>query len=148
MIRSARIPAVLDRVCDGDVIQQALLVTADGELLGCSTSAASHQNKTMSASFGTLVADIAVDYQRLGEEYATALPEQQRSSSSSSSSSHLQCLLIEMDLGLVAVTACRGVDCFVLAVASPGAPLGLVKARLQVLAVHVQESLSTLTETT
>jgi len=137
MIRSARIPAVLDRICEkDDVISQSLLVTADGELLGCSSNA----QKNISPSFGTLVADIAVDYVRLGEEYAAADHQQ------NIGGSHMQCLLIEMDLGLVAITACRGIDCFVIAVAKPDAPLGLVKARLQAIADHVQESLSTLTE--
>ena len=139
MIRSSRIPAVLDRICGtNSIISQALLVTADGELLGCSSNA----QKSICYSFGTLVADIAADYIRLGEEYATA--DQQRKNSGS----HMQCLLIEMDLGVVAITDCRIIDCFVIAVAKPDAPLGLVKARLQAIALHLQESLSTLTEMT
>jgi len=157
MIRSARIPALLDRICDknkGDddsaMIRQALLVTADGELLGCSNPPSGNSNSSnspipiSSSSFGTLIADIAVDYQRLGEEYATATADDAASRTSnhkSSSASHLQCLLLEMDRGLVAVTACTEMDCFVVAVASPEAPRGLVKARLQALAVHVQEAL-------
>lgn len=136
MLRSARIPDVLDRICDGNMILQSLLVTADGELLGCSSSS----NVKTSANFGTLVGDIATDYQRLGEEYA-AVDEQNKNPS------HLQCLLLEMDLGIVAVTACSGIDCFVVAVASRETPPGLVKARLQALSVHVQEALQTLTET-
>jgi hypothetical protein len=51
-----------------------------------------------------------------------------------------------MDLGLVGITSCSG--CFVIAVAKPDTPPGLMKARLQTLAVHVQESLSALTEPT
>ena len=165
MIRSARIPALLDRICDKNnkdddgnaMIRQALLVTADGELLGCSnpdppapggnnnSNNSSSPIPISSSSFGTLIADIAVDYQRLGEEYATATAADDAASSSQrsnkSSASHLQCLLLEMDRGLVAVTACTEMDCFVVAVASPEAPRGLVKARLQALAVHVQEAL-------
>ena len=140
MIRSSRIPAALDRICgSGDILTHALLVTADGELLGCS----SDSPKNTSSSFGTLVADIAADYVRLGEEYATADPQRK-----DGGGSHMQCLLIEMDLGLVAVADCQGIDCFVIAVAKPDAPLGLVKARLQAMALHFQESLSTVTEAT
>jgi hypothetical protein len=73
MIRSCRIPPILNRICNGDgVLSAAMLVTADGELLGstCSTfvSPATGEKESME-SLGTLIADIAVDYQRLGEEY-------------------------------------------------------------------------------
>jgi hypothetical protein len=135
MIRSTRIPYVLNRICD-DTIVSALLVTVDGELLGASTKTIQKNPE----SFGTLVADIALDYHRLGEEFAAADGVVHRSKS------FMQCLLIEMDLGLVGVAACSGIDCFVVAVAKADAPPGLVKARLQTLAIHVQESLSTLTE--
>jgi hypothetical protein len=118
------------------------------------------------------VADIAMDYQRLGEQEFAAVeavtaasdaPELQQqnrpslttSASSSSVSnnsnnnikrSYMQCLLIEFDFGLVGVASCLGIDCLVIAVAKPDAPPGLIKARLQALAVHVQEAFSTLTE--
>lgn len=156
MIRSCRIPPILNRVCD-DVIHSAFLVTADGELLGSSTKKstlalfppnATEGSPTSSSStvavenLGTLIADIAVDYQRLGEEYL-GLDGQQRSNKSS-----LQCLLMELELGLVAVSSCGGFDCLVIAIASPTAPLGLLKARLQTLALYVQEALSPLAENT
>lgn len=138
MIRSTRIPYVLNRILD-DTIESALLVTMDGELLGAS-------NKTMQKnpeSFGTLLADIALDYHRLGEEFAAAAAADD---SHDRSKSFMQCLLIEMDMGVIGVAVCAGIDCFVIAVAKPNAPLGLLKSRLECLARHVQESFSTLTE--
>jgi predicted regulator of Ras-like GTPase activity (Roadblock/LC7/MglB family) len=128
MIRSRRIPQVLDRICDDKLILSALLVTADGELLGTSTNRQALQPDP--ESFGTLVADMAVDYIRLGEDYGNG------------SKSPLHCLLMEHEQGTVGVAQCG--DCFVMAVAAPDAPLGLIKARLEAVAVHVQEGLSTL----
>jgi hypothetical protein len=137
MIRACRIPPVLNRICD-DKIPAALLVTMDGELLGASDRFPHHKDPE---SFGTLVAEIAADYHNCGVEYVAV-----DNGGVHRSKSHLQCLLIEMDGGMIGVSACLGIDCFVLCVAKPHAPPGLVKARLQSLAVHVQESLSTLTE--
>jgi len=137
MIRSCRIPPVLNRVCD-DKIRSAFLVTADGELLGMSNKNAPLSDPD---SFATLVADIAVGYCNLGEEFA-AVDAVHRTRS------HLQCLLLELDLGLVGVSSCVGSDCFVVAVAAPDALPGLLKARLQALAVHVQESFSTVADGT
>jgi hypothetical protein len=160
MIRSTCIPSVLNRICDGKTIVSALLVTADGELLGASTNTNNSPKNAITTalqlknpeSFGTLLADIAMDYHRLGEEYAsnprnndvtyTAL-----STIANSSNSHMQCLLLEMDLGLVGIASC-GYGCLVMVVCEPAAPMGLVKAQLQTLAAHVQESLSTTTTTT
>ena len=137
MIRASSIPTVLNRICD-DKIHSVLLVTTDGELMGASTV-----NTKMildTEAVGALLADVGVDYARLGEEFAGVDATQQRSRS------HLQCLLVELELGLVGLTACIGIDCMVIAIAKPDAPLGLVKAKLQALAAHVQESFSTLTE--
>ena len=71
MIRSCRIPSVLQRICTDNVIQTALLVTLDGELLGSTaTTFLSPDGTTKESieSLGTLIADIAVDYSKLGEE--------------------------------------------------------------------------------
>lgn len=184
MIRSCRIPSVLRRICTDNVIQTALLVTTDGELLGSTaTTFLSPDGTTKESieSLGTLIADIAVDYSRLGEEYANLDPvpltpvnapnaaaqqasgastggasaatassssgvsvQSSSSSSPSNKKSHLQCLLLELELGLVAVSTCVGVDCMVIAIAAPSAPLGSVKARLQAITAHVQEALSPL----
>ena len=201
MIRSCRIPSVLRRICTDNVIQTALLVTTDGELLGSTaTTFLSPDGTTKESieSLGTLIADIAVDYGKLGEEYAnldppntnaiaiagntnanaktnnnnsnpsggasvvstnsgtsTQSPLGQQSQSQSQQSqhppstkkSHLQCLLLELEMGLVAVSACVGVDCMVIAIAAPSAPLGSVKAKLQAMTAHVQEALSPLAMT-
>ena len=134
MIRSGRIPPVLNRICD-EQIPTAMLVTTDGELLGTSNL---YPNKAINAeSLGTLLADIAVDYKRLGEEYAAAAEKR---------SSHLDGLLISFQGGLCGAASCEP-DCFVLAVAKPDTPPGLLKARLRSLADHVQESMSLLMET-
>ena len=199
MIRSCRIPSVLSRICTDNVIQTALLVTTDGELLGSTaTTFLSPDGTTKESieSLGTLIADIAVDYSRLGEEYANLDPggivppnnnnavvpaatptvggasvsssannsissssvpkgqqqiqqqqQQQQQQPIPGKSSHMQCLLLELELGLVAVSACVGVDCMVIAIASPSAPLGTVRARLQAITAHVQEALSPLAMT-
>ena len=182
MIRSARIPSVLRRICTDDVIRTALLVTTDGELLGSTATTFVGPDGTTTESIeslGTLIADIAVDYGKLGEEYASLDPPAPPSSSASPSSSvpgasaaagassppsttsnnnnsnpstsststsksHLRCLLLELELGLVAVAACESVDCMVIALAAPNAPLGTVRARLQAIAAHVQEALGPL----
>jgi len=208
MIRSCRIPSVLQRICTDNVIQTALLVTTDGELLGSTaTTFVSPDGTTKKSieSLGTLIADIAVDYSRLGEEYAnldpvppaaismqqqqqqqqqqpgsgtstggastatagsassaasvpsasvpggvsssntaTAANNNNNNNASSNKKRHLQCLLLELELGLVAVSTCVGVDCMVIAIAAPSAPLGSVRARLQAITAHVQEALSPL----
>jgi len=152
------------------------LVTTDGELLGSTATTFMSPDGTTKESIeslGTLIADIAVDYGKLGEEYANLDPSSPPASVSVSSSvvsatspgsasaaaqppqavvssrknSHLQCLLLELELGLVAVSTCVGVDCMVIAIAAPSAPLGTVKARLQAITSHVQEALSPLAMT-
>mmetsp|Transcript_10529 Transcript_10529/g.21659 ORF Transcript_10529/g.21659 Transcript_10529/m.21659 type:complete len:146 (-) Transcript_10529:209-646(-) len=144
MIRSCRIPAVLNRVCD-ESVPSALLVTFEGEILGESTAFPHHKD---ASSFGTLVADIASDYQRAGEDYASIDGNQNiNPGQEPQSKSHMQCLIIEMDSGCIGVSACAGVDCFVIAVAKPQTPMGLLKGRLLSLASFVQESMSTLAET-
>lgn len=199
MIRSCRIPGLLKRICTDDVIQTAIICTTDGELLGSTATSfvglADPHNPNAPPkmesieSFGTLIADIAVDYQRLGDEYAAlddnndynanqhvdhiAAAGATRTSSVTSSSNDsvvagggggggnggegpsssrhrntLQCLLLELEFGLVAVSACAGgVDCLVIGISAPNAPLGSVKARLQAMAEYVQEALSPLSDT-
>jgi len=89
-----------------------------------------------SESLGTLLADVGVDYMRLGEEIAA----------SQNRKSHLQSLLIEFEDGIICVAACSGLDCLVFALAETSVAPGLLKARLKALASHVQESFSTLSE--
>lgn len=78
----------------------------------------------------------------MGEEYAALVVSEQ---SVATTTSHLQCLFLELELGLIAVSMCVGIDCMVIAIASPNAPLGMVKARLQAITDYVQEALSPLT---
>ena len=137
MIRSCRIPPILSRILDQNVVGDnnrngddccllaAMLVSADGELLGSSTSATGSGNGNNSTStttfispttgdkeslsnLGTLIADIAVDYQRLGEEYAqienttttnTNTGESSSGGANKKSSSHLQTLVRTIYLG-------------------------------------------------
>lgn len=152
MIRSARIPNILNRIASDNVIQTAVLVTGDGELLGATSntfvSPADGSTRDSMESLGTLIADIAVDYQRLGEEYAHLDPSSSSSSGAVSprKTSHLQCLFFELDHGLVAVSSCVGVDCLVIGIAAPNAPMGMIQARLQAITEHVQEALAPLTE--
>ena len=131
MIRACRIPPVLNRVCD-ESIPSALLVTFNGEIIGESTKFPHHKDP---AFFGTLVADIALDYQRAGEDYASI-------EASKIQKSHLQSVLIEMEGGTVGISACSKVDIFAIAVARPDTPPGLLKARLEQLTLFVEESLS------
>jgi len=164
MIRSARIPSILSRITTDNVIQTAILVTGDGELLGATSptpfgvshtttttgDAGGGMTKESMESWGTLIADIAIDYRRLGEEYVHLEQQQQDSTTTTSGGhkrSHLKCLLLELDHGLVAVSACAEVDCLVIGIAAPNAPMGMVKARLEAMAEHVQEALAPLTET-
>lgn len=88
MIRSTKIPSVLNRICDNG-IYMALMVTSDGELLGVSnrytppsSSSSTHESTDVAdipslvkelpdpESLSTLIADIAMDYYRLGFEFA------------------------------------------------------------------------------
>eukprot|EP00539_Tryblionella_compressa_P020836 CAMPEP_0178865040 /NCGR_PEP_ID=MMETSP0747-20121128/4209_1 /TAXON_ID=913974 /ORGANISM="Nitzschia punctata, Strain CCMP561" /LENGTH=132 /DNA_ID=CAMNT_0020531823 /DNA_START=110 /DNA_END=506 /DNA_ORIENTATION=+ len=123
----------------------------DGELLGSTASTfigPDGTTKESVESLGTLIADIAVDYSRMGEEYAALdLVPGEQSLDTAPKKSHLQCLFLELELGLVAVSTCVGVDCMVIAICSPGAPLGNVKAVLQATTEYVQEALSPLSET-
>ena len=130
MIRSCHIPPLLSRIC-GDGIQAALLVTTDGELLGTSYPFPEDDLGNL-CEVGSLVTEIAADYQRLGHEL---------------DSPHLDFLTLELELGTVAVSS-SGSDCFVIAIANPKTPHGMIKARLQALASHVQEALTPLTDPT
>lgn len=144
MIRSARIPGILRRITSDNVIQAAVLVTGDGEILGASSPTFVGPDGTRESmeNMGTLIADIAVDYQRLGDEYMHV-----KEGSAAPKKSHLRCLLLELDQGLVAVSACAEVDCLVIGIAAPDAPMGMIKARLEAITEHVQEALAPLTET-
>ena len=160
MIRSTNIPIILNRICDDTNILSALLVTSDGELLGHSNRSSSASSTTLNRnhpplpllptpeSLGTLIADIALDYHRLGEEFSTL---KNHTESPPHSSSKMECLYIEMELGIVGISSCNSsssssnntgdVGCFVIVIAALDAPLGYIQMRLQTVTTHIQESL-------
>ena len=110
MIRSCRIPSILKRICTDNVIQTALLVTSDGELLGSTATtfiSPDGTSKESIESLGTLIADIAVDYSRLGEEYANLdiSGGDPTPISTPKKKSHLKCLLLELVRGLFLVVS-------------------------------------------
>ena len=155
MIRSTNIPIILNRICDDtNYILSALLVTADGELLGSSSRATSTSPSLPTPeSLGTLVADIAWDYHRLGEECSLLHHNNSTESQSQPLPSKMECLFIEMDLGIVGISPCittssdtnntgdNNIGCFVIVIATYDAPLGFIQMRLQSVTTHVQESL-------
>ena len=118
-------------------------------------------------SLGTLLADIAWDYQRLGEEFATLNNDTITTTALSSSSSvgvqaqpqpitttsKMECIFLEMEYGIVGISPCNNnsgnsnnynsnnIGCFVMVIATSEAPLGLIRMRLQTVTQHIQESL-------
>jgi hypothetical protein len=149
MLRSKAIPEILDRICDNNnnnpassssssYIDAALFVNSDGELLGTNTAYDEPEE------LATLLADIALDYQYLGDEYVNAMlseddpyndPYDHDADGGADDgdvvdhpggggddgplplSSQLKFVLIEMDAGLVGIAACPGIECFVIAIA-------------------------------
>lgn len=140
MIRSTRIPSILNKVCD-ETIESCLLITAEGELLGVShhTPSDSTASTTLPhhpSDLTSLLADIASQYQQLGEDYYSSQQQPHNS---------MNCLILELEERVVGIAACAGIDCLVVGLGPSDAPLGLLRARLQALATYVQESLSSLT---
>ncbi len=115
MIRSSRIPPLLDKICT-DGIKLSLLISKDGELLGSSTSQKQQpqtpptsKNKTTSESgdeniasisspswgsmnpsdIGALIAEVVEDYKRLGCELTLLDPSFAQSSSVGSRTDNL-----------------------------------------------------------
>jgi hypothetical protein len=72
MIRLARIPPILNRNFTDQVTQTAILVTANDGRLGSTsmTFVRLDGSRELVENSGTLIADIAADYQRLRDEYA------------------------------------------------------------------------------
>lgn len=138
MLRSQAIPEVLDRICD-EWVDAAIVLNSDGELLGSS----SHYDEP--EELCTLLADVALDYQHVGEEYSGVAGEEE--------SNQLKYLLIEIEVGLVGIAPCPGIECFVIAISkssetksASSTPRGLVTARLAELATYFQEALVPLIE--
>jgi hypothetical protein len=138
--------------CCGDAEQNSSDVGDTGTAESSNAATFAHDCAVLLSSPLDVLVNNRVDYSRMGEEYAALDMNQPGDSvtmplgsSSSNSRSHLQCLLLELELGLVGVSMCVGIDCMVIAIASPSAPLGMVKARLQAITEYVQEALSPLT---
>jgi hypothetical protein len=169
MIRSGHIPLVLNRIIwdTNDPLQPqqppsqivaALLVTYDGELLGTSTSttgttgSAALQAKDPE-SLGTLLADIAMEYHRLGQDFQRGKQHHHNhktsnntssTSTTSGNNSKMDCVLLQFEGGIAAAVPCPTMECLVVAIAQSTTPLGVLRAKLHALAHHIQESMSLL----
>ena len=126
MIRSSQIPSLLHRIC-GNGIVAAMVVTADGELLGSSYRKHSEQI----ADRATLITDVILDYIRLGTELHQF---------------KLQYVEMEMSHGTIGV-ASAGPEFFIIALAEDTVASGLLKSRVLACAAHVQDSFMPITDT-
>jgi predicted regulator of Ras-like GTPase activity (Roadblock/LC7/MglB family) len=120
MLRSSQIPPMLHRI-SGNGVFAAMVVTADGELLGTSYQ----NNSELNSNRSTLITDMISDYMRLGMDLY------QRK---------LRYIEIEMSEGVIGV-ASAGPQCFVMALADKTTLSGLLKSRVLACASHVQDSL-------
>ncbi len=160
MIRSRRIAPFLSRICEGGIIM-SLLVTSDGELLG-SHVVEENPIALEPSDVGALVTEVAADYQRLGTELQRldnkaagvvgTISQNNKSSNENTTNSNknlvnnnkglLPCLLVEMDEGYWVGIAGASSDTYVVAIAEPSVPQGLIKERLLAVSRHVKESFS------
>jgi len=164
MLRSRHIPPVLSRVT-GDGIHTALLLTADGDLLGAYTTKSSPPdlsdeaqvtkeagNDLDVASISALVAEVTGDYKRAGHELSFLRGPQR---TSQPTAYPLKCLLLEMEFGMLGIASTAAftstpsrADCYVAAIADSSlhdCP-GLLKARISACAGHIGEALLQLAE--
>ena len=164
MIRSRRIAPFLSRICEGGIVM-SLLVTSDGELLG-SHVVEENPIALEPSDVGALVTEVAADYQRLGTELqrldnkaagvVSTLAQTNKSSNDTTTTTNnnnnnknssnykglLPCLLIEMNEGYWVGIAGASSDTYVVAIAEPSVPQGLIKERLLAVSRHVKESFS------
>ena len=110
---------MLHRISGNDILA-AMVVSADGELLGTSYRKKSELN----ADRATLITDMILDYIRLGTELHQF---------------KLKYVEMEMSQGTIGV-ASAGPDCFVIALAEQGVAPGSLKSRVLACAAHVQDS--------
>lgn len=110
----------------GNGILAAMVVSADGELLGTSY----RKNSELNADRATLITDMVLDYIRLGTELHQF---------------KLKYVEMEMSQGTIGV-ASAGPDCFVVALAEQTVAPGLLKSRVLACAAHVQDSFMPVTE--
>ena len=139
----------------------SLLVTSDGELLG-SHVVEENPIALEPSDVGALVTEVAADYQRLGTELQRldnkaagvvgTISQNNKSSNENTTNSNknlvnnnkglLPCLLVEMDEGYWVGIAGASSDTYVVAIAEPSVPQGLIKERLLAVSRHVKESFS------
>mmetsp|Transcript_45662 Transcript_45662/g.55404 ORF Transcript_45662/g.55404 Transcript_45662/m.55404 type:complete len:157 (+) Transcript_45662:156-626(+) len=152
LIRASRIPPLLSQIT-GNGIKYCLLITSDGELLGRSHSEneTNEQDDIINVdSVGALVAEVAGDYRRAGNDVSLLTGAAAGRTPSPADLTRgggvtLCCLVLEMDKGIVGV-ANAGSDCYVVVVAESDVKYGLLKARVTALAEYVREAFSKLAE--
>ena len=173
MLRASNIPPLLSRIT-GDGIHTALLVTSDGELLGSATTRQdlSFVSDDNIASIGSLIAEVAADYKRAGNDLAaldgkSSISASEKNPTTASARSvggttrstngvghpntsavpALKCLLVEFEQGIAGVASTGSyAGCLVIALAESTVEVGLIRARVMTLASYVGEALTQLAE--
>lgn len=87
MLRASNIPPLLSRIT-GDGIHTALLVTSDGELLGSSSTSSYYSDNNNIASVGSLIAEVASEYKRAGNDLSIILRRLKGTAASTSTSTN------------------------------------------------------------
>ena len=137
MLKSSRIPPLLNRVCNNG-ISSAYLITSDGALLGASSTFA---HPIDPSDLGALVAEVAEDYKRLGTELSLIKKKDDLSSSTSSSMEEKKekiCVLIQLEKGLLGISSAT--DSTYVVALGDSVEHGWLKMQLQALAGHVRDS--------
>lgn len=142
MLKSSRIPPLLNRVCNNG-ISSAYLITSDGALLGAS-STLSHPIDP--SDLAALVAEVVEDYKRLGSELSLIKKKDDNTANnlSSSTSSSIEekkeklCVLIQLEKGLLGIASAT--DSSYVVALGESVQHGWLKMQLQALAGHVRES--------
>jgi hypothetical protein len=139
MLKSSRIPPLLNRVCNNG-ISSAYLITSDGALLGASSTFA---HPIDPSDLGALVAEVVEDYKRLGTELSLIKKKDDHNLSSSASSSMEEkkekiCVLIQLEKGLLGISSAT--DSTYVVALGESVQHGWLKMQLQALAGHVRDS--------
>lgn len=142
MLKSSRIPPLLNRVCNNG-ISSAYLITSDGALLGASSSSSHNIDPS---DLAALVAEVVEDYKRLGSELSMIKKKDDTTANnlSSSTSSSMEekkeklCVLIQLEKGLLGIASAT--DSSYVVALGESVQHGWLKMQLQALAGHVRES--------
>lgn len=168
MLKSSRIPPLLNRICQNG-ISSAYLITTDGALLGASSSSTTTSEITSASSspltsssfhlhhpmdpsdLAALVAEVVEDYRKLGSELSLLKkkedlippPSPISSTPSPSSSTELKknkfCVLIQLENGVLGIASATDTT-YVVALGQEGVQHGWMKMQLYSLASHVCDS--------